>query len=370
MIIGQEQVHMHGGFTQPTTQDVNVDVTTRGAQSNLPPPRLPNIQPPPQVVNRNVNVRVNPGSPPNLGAQRMTAETTQGVVPGSEQVNVTGSAQQQAGTERVEVDVNARVAGNNLPPPRLPNNLPTGQQRVNQDIRVNIVSNSALQGGTQQFSMDAPAGNVVSGGETVSMTGGGASSGANVTENTRVDMVEAANNATRPAGNSAAQAASIAAGAASNTAHTIHYAQQFIIDMHAAGFRDDQIQDPRIVQTALDVYDYDETLLPTAAVVAQKLGPNDFTMHSVQVVEQMVEAGWNANQIGRPDIVTADAIMNSGGGYPTPRYVREVRYDQRFSPKMGKGGALPKVPTDLAMQWAKGMSDNTTPDKVARILPF
>jgi hypothetical protein len=283
-------------------------------------------------------------------------------------VHMQGGASHPA-QQNVDVDVTTRGATHSLGS-TLPSNLPLGTRQVKQDVRVNILPDRHAGGPDQHLSFEAPsAGGYVNTGATVSYTGAGSSSsGGQVTETTRVDMTERLQGSR--SGVSAAQAAAIAGNSGNRTGHSIHKAQQFIIDMHAAGFRDDQIQDPRIVQNALDVYDENPALLPVAAVVAQKLGPNDFSKQAVQVVDMMVEAGWNPNQISRPDIVTAAAIIDSGGGYPTPKYVREVRQFKDFSPKMGKNNQLPKIPTQIVNQFAKGTGDETTKDQIARPFPW
>jgi hypothetical protein len=347
------------GFIPGAGAGVEVEQVMRssgaqGGQAFVPPATGATA---PQMARR-VDVRFDPrtGSMPTL---RQSVETNvSGQVIG-EDVHMHGSMHPI--TQNIDVDARTRMHGT-APAARIPTNLPIGPQQIRQDIRVNIVQGDTNAGGTQRISTDVPVGAVV-GQEQVTMSGSGSGSSGVANQTTQVDA-RSRGGSIPTGGGSGNAAASMAQTAAQRSAHNVHVAQQFIIDMHAAGFRDDQIQDPRIVQTALDVYNGEGgvSMLPTAAVVAGKLGPSDFTVQSVQVVEAMVDAGWNPNQISRPDIITADSILKNGGGYPTPRYVREVRQDQRYTPRPG---AAPQVPSDIAARAARGEID-----KIMRDLPF
>jgi hypothetical protein len=348
------------GFIPGAAGGVEIEQVLRGggaqgAQGFVPPATGAMTQ----QSARRVDVRFDPrtGSMPTV---RQSVETNvSGQVIG-EDVHMHGSLHPI--TQNIDVDARTRMHGS-TPAPRIPTNLPIGPQQIRQDIRVNIVQGDTSVGGTQRISTDVPVGTVV-GQEQVTMSGAGSGGSGVANQTTHVDARTRSSGSIPTGSSSSGAAASVAQTEAQRRAHNVHVAQQFIIDMHAAGFRDDQIQDPRIVQTALDVYNGEGgvSMLPTAAVVASKLGPSDFTVQSVQVVEAMVDAGWNPNQISRPDIITADSILKNGGGYPTPRYVREVRQDQRYTPRPGPA---PQVPSDIAARAARGEID-----KIMRDLPF
>jgi hypothetical protein len=111
------------------------------------------------------------------------------------------------------------------------------------------------------------------------------------------------------------------------------------MDMHTAGFSDDQIQDPRIAAAAFDVYRDDPSMLGTAAITARIMGAQEFSHDTTQTVQTMIDCGWSANRIARPDVYTAQAIMSNNGGYPTPNNVQTVRLLPEYSPR--PGGDLP-----------------------------
>jgi hypothetical protein len=123
--------------------------------------------------------------------------------------------------------------------------------------------------------------------------------------------------------------------------HQLAAAEHLILDMDAAGFRPDQILDPQIMQVAYQVATQPVSpgqvtvpSLATTAVAARVMGPKETTVDTVYTVQAMVDAGWNPNQIQRPDIYTAQAIVENGG-YPTQAEVRKNRLDERFTPKPG-----------------------------------
>lgn len=140
-------------------------------------------------------------------------------------------------------------------------------------------------------------------------------------------------------------ATKVAAAASASAKNSIYHAQQLIVDMHSAGFSEDQIQDPRIAATALQVYEHDASMLGTAAVTARIMGPAEFNKSSTQVVQQMVDCGWSANKISRPDVYTAHSIMQNGGS-PTPSVVQTIRMMPDFNPRPNV--ALPQQVVDGA----------------------
>lgn len=126
------------------------------------------------------------------------------------------------------------------------------------------------------------------------------------------------------------------------------------VEMQKAGFNDAQRRDPNIVRGAMQVFNAtggDQQAMNTAALTARCIGTGggsgNFGMKSVQVVQTMIEAGWKPNNISAHDIHIAEMIVDhggdtgagSGGGYPTPQYVRAVSEhpDFRRTPPIGSG---------------------------------
>lgn len=309
-------------------------------------------------MQQQVNMRFDPRTGMAAPIRRTVQTNVSGHIVGSPQVNMHGTPGGQV-VQPIDVDVVPSHNPGSAPTPSLPN-IPGGTREVRQQLNINFVPSRHTTMPGQRMTVQAPAGNVVSGSPQVSMHGGG-TAGGYVDQTTQVDAVQQASGS-MPAG-AGADATGIALSESQKSAHSLHYSQQFIIDMISAGFRNDQLQDRRVVQTALQCYERDGgASLPVAAVVAQKLGPADFNVHNVEVVEAMVDAGWNAQQISRPDVITADAILQSGGGYPTPQYVRKVRYDPQFQPRPG---IRQQVPQMLAQQAAMGQID-----RILRELPW
>jgi hypothetical protein len=154
----------------------------------------------------------------------------------------------------------------------------------------------------------------------------------------------------------AADVNSIAQQTAASMRNNIHTAQQIIMDMHAAGFTDDQIQDPRIAQAALDVYQKDASMLGTASVTARIMGPTEFNHGSTQVVQQMIDAGWSSNRISRPDVYTAQSIVGSGGT-PSPQFVQMVRMNPDYNPRP-QAMLPPQIAAEMQRQRATGGMDD------------
>ena len=124
------------------------------------------------------------------------------------------------------------------------------------------------------------------------------------------------------------------------------------VEMQQSGFTDAQRRDPNIVRGAAQVYQSsggDKQAMVTAALTARAMGADsgNFGMKSVQVVQTMIEAGWKPNQISAHDIHVAEMVIDhggdtgqgSGGGYPTPQYIRSIsdHPDFRRTPPIGSG---------------------------------
>jgi hypothetical protein len=111
-------------------------------------------------------------------------------------------------------------------------------------------------------------------------------------------------------------------------------AEQFLFDCDSAGFTKEQMLDPQVMNVAAEVWMGDSHMLGTTAVTARVLGAASTSPQNVVTVQTMVDAGWNPNQIQRPDVYAAEAIRQSGG-YPTPSEVRKLRLDENFVPRPG-----------------------------------
>lgn len=124
----------------------------------------------------------------------------------------------------------------------------------------------------------------------------------------------------------------------------IHSASQIIMNLHNAGFSNNELAHPQIAQTAYEVHNSDPSMLYSASIASRVLGPANFTPQTVQVVQQMIDSGWSGEQISRPDVITAQSIMSNSGSSiaPSPRIVQTLRRDPRFQPSMNSF-----IPNDL-----------------------
>jgi hypothetical protein len=126
-------------------------------------------------------------------------------------------------------------------------------------------------------------------------------------------------------------------------AQVINTAAVFDVDMRHAGFNEQQMQNPRLKASAHQVWSSsggDPGKMQAASSVANIMGPEGLNMHNVEVFESMVDAGWNGKQITRPDLVTADVVIQEGGDYPTPQYVREARKYPKYTPGSSFSGPI------------------------------
>ncbi len=229
----------------------------------------------------------------------------------------------------------------NISPNQLPNNLvggQAGQQQV--DVVINPLASGGTQGGTvHHMSVTAPAGGQQSGTPDVRIVGGTASgggSGPQTPHRVQVDVVGQGGGGNQPPPNiNPADISRFIDPNPLGDPHRVAAAEHLILDMHAAGFKDDQMQDPQIVQVAHECHMQQPQMLTTVAVAARVLGSGDITTPSVHTIQAMMDAGWNPNQIQRPDVWTAQAILANNGGYPTPVEVRKLRLDERFIPRPG-----------------------------------
>lgn len=113
-------------------------------------------------------------------------------------------------------------------------------------------------------------------------------------------------------------------------------AQQLVMDMTSAGFSESQIQDPRVSQVALSLYQDDPSLLRTASVTARIMGDRELSRNNTQTVQQMIDAGWNTTNISRPDVYTAQMLV-ADGQVPSPQLVQQVRTVPQYYPRMSGG---------------------------------
>ncbi len=114
----------------------------------------------------------------------------------------------------------------------------------------------------------------------------------------------------------------------------IHSASQILMNLHNAGFNNNDLAHPQIAQTAYEVHNSDPSMLYSASIASRIMGPADFNPQTVQVVQQMVDAGWSGEQISRPDVITAQNILSNSGSRvaPSPRIVQTLRRDSRYQP--------------------------------------
>lgn len=153
------------------------------------------------------------------------------------------------------------------------------------------------------------------------------------------------------------QVAAMGAQAAHGYASNFQSAQQVVIEMMRAGFDDTAIQNPHIAAVAMQVYHQDPSMMGSAAIAAKVMQPQEVSAESVQVVQQMVDAGWSPRNITRPDVLTSQMIIQSGAfggtpgyGYPEPQRVRQLRQHPNFVPEYTNGaaarGAYNRIPSE------------------------
>ncbi|MBI4534481.1 MAG: hypothetical protein HY711_11100, partial [Candidatus Melainabacteria bacterium] len=245
----------------------------------------------------------------------------------------TYGAVSRAGRAHAIVDVTGGGAGGTLPltPGQipLPSNLydQTGAQQV--DVTINPL-NRGLSDTVHHMSVTAPGG-AGSSPPDVRLVGGGLSSGgAQAPGVIRADVTGTGGgapgvNAHDVAGHIDRQLPSLS----SNLNHAVN----LVIDMCAAGFRETDMQNPAIAQVAHQIHSQDPQKLTHVAIAARALGPNDINMGAIDTIEKMIESGWNANQIERPAIWTAQALMNDPNHfYPSPSNVRVAWSHSQYQP--------------------------------------
>jgi len=254
----------------------------------------------------------------------------------------------QAASRRRTAVVNVDLAtggggGGNAPPispDQLPNNLvgnQPGEQQV--DVVVNPLAGGGDQGGTvHHMTVTAPGGGQPAVNPDVRIVGGtpaAGGSGPGTPRRVQVDVVGQGGGGQLPPNVNPNDVTRLIDPGLLSDPNRVAAAEHLILDMHAAGFRDEQMQDPSVVQVAHEVHMQQPQMLTTVAVAARVLGSNDISTPAVHTMQAMVDAGWNPNQIQRPDVWTAQAILANNGGYPTPAEVRKLRLDERFIPRPG-----------------------------------
>lgn len=338
-----------GGGVQNNVADVNLVDQGGGAGGalgslgNIP---LPSMNPPIRTQT-DLNFRNAAGN--NLGTNRQQIDMPVTSTPGSQEFRMAGNNAGPVPIQRTELDVNARLvnSGNgglgNIPI----NQIPANQAQARQIVDVNIKDGGVAGNGgysSQSVNVDVPT-NFSSSNPDVRISGGG---GTNETL-TNHQYVEAYGNGGGNAGyqDNSSDMAAVAQQTAASMRNNVHTAQQIIMDMHAAGFTDDQIQDPRIAAAALDVYQKDASMMGTASITARIMGGGEFSHGSTQVVQSMIDNGWSSNRISRPDVYTAQSIMQSGGT-PTPQYVQAVRMIPEYNPRPNA-----QLPPNIAAEAAR-----------------
>ncbi len=323
-----------GSASMPQNNSVDVGLTDSGSAGmgslgNLPLPPMN----PPLRQQTDINYRTNQ-SGGGFGATRQAVDMSVSGTPGQQDIRIVGTGAGPAPVQRTELDVNARVVGDRqqsaLPPI---NAIPPNQQQVRQVIDFNIRPDAGQGGNTSSnqsmnFNVDTQ---LSSGNPEVRIVGDAGSSESLSNE----QYVEAYRQSSASGGGSTTNAAavsSVAQAAAASSKNNIYTAQQIIMEMHAAGFTDEQMQDQRIAQSALDVWRDEPSMLGTAAITARLMGPAEFSQGTTQVVQKMIDSGWSTKDISRPDIYTAQSIMQSGEA-PTRKYVQAVRMLPAYNPR-------------------------------------
>jgi hypothetical protein len=353
-----------GGGAAPTQQNNTLDINAvdtgnagiggMGGLGNIPMPSMN----PPVRQQTDINFRSHSGGG-TFGTNRQQMDVSVTGTPSVQQdVRMVGSgAVGSTPVQRTELDVNARLVGSNNVPNALPpvNAIPPGNQQVRQVVDVNIRGDQAPNGtSTTSQTVGVNVDTTLSSGNPEVRTVGHAGGDGSMTAHTFVEAYGQSSNGGYSDG--AADVNSIAQQTAASMRNNIHTAQQIIMDMHAAGFTDEQIQDPRIAQAALDVYQKDASMLGTASVTARIMGPTEFNHGSTQVVQQMIDAGWSSNRISRPDVYTAQSIVASGGT-PSPQFVQMVRMNPDYNPRP-QAMLPPTLAAEMQRQRATGGMDD------------
>jgi hypothetical protein len=352
-----------GGGAAPSQQNNTLDINAvdngnagMGGMGNLGNISLPSMNPPVRQQT-DINFRSHGGGTFGTNRQQMDMPVT-GTPSGQPDIRMVGNgAGGAASVQRTELDVNARLVGSNDVPNALPpvNAIPPSSQQVRQVIDVNVRPDQAPNGtSTSSQTIGVNVDSTLSSGNPEVRTVGHANSDGSMTAHTFVEAYGQSGNGGYSDG--AADVNSIAQQTAASMRNNIHTAQQIIMDMHAAGFTDDQIQDPRIAQAALDVYQKDASMLGTASVTARIMGPTEFNHGSTQVVQQMIDAGWSSNRISRPDVYTAQSIVGSGGT-PSPQFVQMVRMNPDYNPRP-QAMLPPQIAAEMQRQRATGGMDD------------
>lgn len=327
-----------GGYTVQYDQQVAVNPgsvpTGHAPHVGMPVPQMPGGR-----VQQQTNINFSVGTPPAMKAAPVSMQAMSGQDPmiGDQRV-VTGRimSQGQGGIVQSEVDVTVKHGQTHqaLPPVLPASAIPIGQApRVVNEVRVNINHErpGVVRGDNIHMTVDGP--NSTGAGDVrivgVSEQGGGEA----VVESLASVEVRHDNSG----GIDAGQVQSAAQGMAMSAVQQLPQGVNIMVEMYNAGFTDQQRRDPNVINGAAAVYNAsggDRSMMQTAAMTARALGgqSQDFSLKTVQVVQQMVDAGWKPQQISAHDIHIAEMIVDHGGdtgggpghGYPTPQYVRMV----------------------------------------------
>ncbi|MBZ0188911.1 MAG: hypothetical protein K8F91_21890, partial [Candidatus Obscuribacterales bacterium] len=129
---------------------------------------------------------------------------------------------------------------------------------------------------------------------------------------------------------------------------TAQMAYRVVHDLHSAGFSYEQLADPQVSQTALQVYAQDPSMAPAAAIALNKVGSDNFTAERVHVVQTMMDTDpeWGQHNIDSKSVYTAEAIMRVTSSvqaelpgdhemqsvmpYPTKSFVKQVGLVRAF----------------------------------------
>jgi hypothetical protein len=156
----------------------------------------------------------------------------------------------------------------------------------------------------------------------------------------------------------------VGASAANRMGSSMHVAKQIVIDMMSAGFENEHIQNPRIASVAMQISQKDPSMMGTAAIAAKVMNPEEYSVQTVETVQQMVDAGWSGRGITRPDVITSRMVIEQGigdpqgrpgYGYPEQRLIREIRNIREFVPEMNsmsqEMGMNNRIPENFASEY-------------------
>lgn len=353
-----------GGYTDSYTQEVNVQPGAQGYNPGMGAAQIPGFNPGAlggDVVRQqvNANFRVAP-TPPARGVNNQPLNISSSE---SQRVDtqVSGRVVNSTGSQVVNSEMEAVVqpTGMSALPPVVPMNaIPRSTQNLTNVVDVKIRHQQGNVAG-QNVSMTVQ-------GQTsgsadvrigrVSEQGGGGNQ--TIETNATVDIISGGGG-----GVGGGQVESLVNGVAQSAAPSLPPGVDIFVEMQQSGFTDQQRRDPAIVSGAAQCYQQsggDKSTMAAAALTARIMGSDsqNFSPQKVQVVQTMINAGFKPNQISSQEMHIAEMIIDhggdtgggSGGGYPTPQYVRMVADHPNFNHSAPVGSGISQNQMQQAQQ--------------------